>query len=87
MGSLALIVVVVAVVIGVVGFLVVRARQPAPPRNANEGQPDSMWDNDGAVAKEPGGMPMQRSSEDAPSHSDAIARQAEREAERGGPGV
>jgi hypothetical protein len=83
MGSLALIVVVVAVVVGVVGFLVVRARQPAPPPNANENRHvDAAWDSDGAVPKEADGTPLQSPGE-APSHSDAIQEQAQREAGRG----
>jgi hypothetical protein len=82
MASIALGIVLVVVLIGIVGWLVVRARQPAPPPNANEGYPDAMWDSDGAVQKDPDGMPMQPPG-DGPSQNPAIKDQADRESADG----
>jgi hypothetical protein len=58
MGAAVAAVLVVIFLIAVVGYFVVRGRQPAPPRNANEDGPDATWDSDGAVPREPGGMPL-----------------------------
>jgi hypothetical protein len=83
MGSAALVIVVVVALVAVAGWLVVRARQPAPPPNANESGPDAMWDSDGAVPREPGGLPMQRPAEGMPDTSERIADQARRESSEG----
>ena len=56
--------VVVLVLVGVVGYLIVRARQPAPPPNANEGGTDSAWDSDGAIPRDSDDMPLARPSDD-----------------------
>jgi hypothetical protein len=44
--------------IAIIGFIVVRVRQPAPPRHANEGDTDTAWDSDGALPKDAEGMPF-----------------------------
>lgn len=58
MGAAAAVIAVLVLLVAVVGYFVVRARQPAPPPNANEDGTDSAWDSDGAVPRDPGGMPM-----------------------------
>jgi hypothetical protein len=58
MGAAAAVIAFAVLLVAVVGYFVVRARQPAPPPNANEGGTDSMWDSDGAVPRDPGGAPL-----------------------------
>jgi hypothetical protein len=64
MGAAAATILVVIFLIALVGYLVVRARQPTPPPHEREGGTDTMWDSDGAVPRDPGGMPLSRPPED-----------------------
>lgn len=64
MGAAVGAILVVVFLIAVVGYFVVRARQPAPPPHGNEGGSDTMGDSDGAVPREPGGMPLTRPPEE-----------------------
>ena len=63
LGSIEVLFLLIALAIGllvVVGLVVLllRGRQPAPPPHANEGPRDAMWDSDGAVPRDPAGMPF-----------------------------
>lgn len=63
MGAATAAILVAIFVIAIAGYFVVRARQPAPPPNASDSGPDGMGDSDGAVARDPAGMPLERPEE------------------------
>lgn len=48
----------VLALIAIIGVIVVRVRQPAPPKHANESGTDSAWDSDGDVPTDADGMPF-----------------------------
>lgn len=82
MGPIVAVVILLLVVVGVVGYLVVRATQGKPPPHANAAaQPDSTYDTDGAVPTDADGMPM-AVADDPPSGIEDLHRRAQDPAER-----
>jgi len=83
MGPIVAVVILLLVVIGGVGFLVVRATQGKPPPHANEPrQPDSTYDTDGAVPTDADGMPMAVPSDDPSEGVEDLQRRSEDPDER-----
>jgi len=83
MGPIVAGVILVLVVVGVIGYIAVRATQGKPPPHANaNAQPDAIHDTDGAVPRDPDGMPMAAPSDDPAGGVDDLHRRAQDPAER-----
>lgn len=83
MGPIVAVVILLLVVVGVVGYVVVRATQGRPPPHENaSGHPDATYDSDGAVPTDADGMPMAVPTDDPSPGTEDLHRRAQDPAER-----